>query len=151
MAAGERRRQSPANSHSASPGTHGMQGSAGLPQSGVSQPGVQAEHTPGPDAPKIHILKSTSIEAAEPTFHRELGLLAGRPSPGPAGARSSHGITPGWKQRERRHLSTAPTVQRQPGLHWGPRSAPPGLNTAWLLLQATHMAGRLGNGQAHAW
>lgn len=35
------------------------------------------------------------------TFHRELGLLAGWPCPGPAGARRGHVITPGLEGRER--------------------------------------------------
>lgn len=163
MAAGERRWRSPADGRSASLGDHGMQGSAGHPRSllltpceKVSQPGVWAEHTLGPDAPEIHVPCGrtpvpTSGETVGPTFHRELGFFAGRPGPGPAGARSSHGITPGWKQRERRDLSTAPTIQRKPRLHRGPRSAPLRPNATWPLRQVTHTAGRLGDGQAHAW
>lgn len=101
---------------------------APAPPEKVSHPGVQAEHTPRPEAPKIQVPHHgapdpTSGEAAEPTFHGELGLLVGWPGPGPAGAHSGHGITPVWKQREKTPLSTTPTMWRKPGLHWGPRSA----------------------------
>lgn len=126
------------------------------PPEKVSQPGVQAEHTLGPDASEIHVPHGrtpvpTSSETAGPTFHGELGFLAGRPGPGPAGARSSHGITPGWTQRERGDLSTTPTTQRKPRLRRGPRSAPLRPNATWPLWQVTHTAGRLGDGQARAW
>lgn len=65
-----------------------------------------------------------SSQAAGPTFHGELGLLAGWPGPGPAGAGGGHGITAGWRQRERRRLSTVPRSQSCRSAPRGSQSSP---------------------------
>lgn len=101
-------------------------------------PGVSHPHGPGPPPTGL-------------TFDGELGLLAGRPCPGPAGAGRGHGITPGLQaegqgaQHRSRHadgavlgpepvpvrdLHSVGSAQGPPWKTWGSPLLLPGLSHA---------------------